>query len=275
MNNGVITSAVSAQDQKAIEQKEQKEAIRTMRALIGKMQGEIKNALPAVLTPERFTRMVLSAISVTPDLAKCTPESFLGAMMGAAQLGLEPNTSLGLCYLLPYNNRKKGVKECQLQIGYRGMIDLAHRSGEVVSIQAEVVYENDLFEMEYGLEPKLRHVPAPGERGQPVRVYAVYKTKSGGFGFGSMTMAECEEFAKKKSKSFDSGPWQTDFEAMCLKTVLKRVLKTAPMKSDFARGIAQDETIKTELSDDMYTVPNEMQYDDQEAEKSAEVTDNA
>lgn len=272
MNNGVITSAVSAQDQKAIDQKE---AIRTMRELIKKMQGEIKNALPAVLTPERFTRMVLSAISVTPELAKCTPESFLGAMMGAAQLGLEPNTNLGLCYLIPYNNYKKGVKECQLQIGYRGMIDLAYRSGEVVSIQAEVVYENDLFEMEYGLEPKLRHVPAPGERGKPVRVYAVYKTKSGGFGFGSMTMAECEEFAKKKSKSFDSGPWQTDFEAMCLKTVLKRVLKTAPMKSDFARGIAQDETIKTELSDDMYTAPNEMQYDDQEAEKSAEVTDNA
>lgn len=259
MNNGTITSAVAAKDQKAVEQKE---AIRTMRALIGKMQGEIKNALPAVLTPERFTRMVLSAISVTPDLAKCTPESFLGAMMGAAQLGLEPNTNLGLCYLIPYNNYKKGVKECQLQIGYRGMIDLAYRSGEVSSIQAEVVYENDLFEMEYGLEPKLRHIPAAGERGRPVRVYAVYKTKSGGFGFGSMTMAECEEFGKKKSKSFDSGPWQTDFEAMCLKTVLKRVLKTAPMKSDFARGIAQDETIKTEISEDMYTVPDETTYDE-------------
>ena len=173
---------------------------------------------------------------------------------------------------------KKGVKECQLQIGYRGMIDLAYRSGEVVSIQAEVVYEHDIFEMEYGLEPKLRHVPASGERGKPVRVYAVYKTKGGGFGFGSMTMAECEEFAKKKSKSYDSGPWQTDFEAMCKKTVLKQVLKTAPMKSDFARGLAQDETIKSEIAEDMYTVPNEMPFDEetQPAEApAAEVTDNA
>ena len=82
-NNGVITSAVNAQDQKAVQQKE---AVRTMRQLIDKMHGEIKNALPSVLTPERFTRMVLSALSTKPELAECTPRSSLAAMMGACIL---------------------------------------------------------------------------------------------------------------------------------------------------------------------------------------------
>lgn len=87
----------------------------TMKAYIAKMGDEIKKALPSVLTPERFTRMVLSAISSTPKLAETTPQSFLGAMMTAAQLGVEPNTPLGQAYLLPYKN--KGVLECQFQLG--------------------------------------------------------------------------------------------------------------------------------------------------------------
>ena len=273
MNNGMITAAVAQQDQKAIQQKEN---VKALRKLFGAMEGEIKKALPSVLTPERFTRLVLSAVSNTPKLADCDSTTFLAAMMQAAVLGVEPNSPLGQAYIIPYENRKKGRLEATFQLGYKGLIDLAYRSGDVVSIQAEVVYEKDFFEMEYGLEPKLRHIPASGERGNPVRVYAVYKTKGGGFGFGSMTIAECEEFAKKKSKSYDSGPWQTDFEEMCKKTVLKKVLKTAPMKSDFARGLAQDETIKSEISEDMYTVPNEMPFDEQQGEEApAEVTSNA
>ena len=82
---------------------------KTMQTYIKSMEGEIKKALPSVITPERFTRMVLSAISVNPKLASCTPSSFLGAMMSAAQLGLEPNTPLGQAYILPYMN--KGVLE--------------------------------------------------------------------------------------------------------------------------------------------------------------------
>ena len=92
-------------------------------------EGEIAKALPSVMTPDRFTRMMLSAVSATPKLAECTPKSFLGAMMNAAQLGLEPNTPLGQAYILPYSN--KGVMEAQFQIGYKGLIDLAYRSGEV------------------------------------------------------------------------------------------------------------------------------------------------
>ena len=94
--------------------------------MVKALEPEIRKALPAVLTPERFTRMALSAINNTPALADCTPMSFIAALMNAAQLGLEPNTPLGQAYLIPYKN--KGVWECQFQLGYKGLIDLAANS---------------------------------------------------------------------------------------------------------------------------------------------------
>ena len=256
--------------QKAPEQK-------TMQQYIKSMEGEIKKALPSVITPERFTRIVLSAISVNPQLGSCTPNSFLGAMMTSAQLGLEVNTPLGQAYVLPYRN--KGVLEAQFQLGYKGLIDLAYRSGEVEVIQAHVVYENDEFTCEYGLEPKLIHKPADHNRGEAIKVYAVFKTKSGGFGFEVMSMDDVRRHAAKYSKAYNSGfsPWKTNFEEMAKKTVLKRVLKYAPLKSDFVRQAVQDETVKNSISEDMYSVPDESIIIDAEPvvdESTGEVIDN-
>lgn len=243
--------ATTIQNQVAKSATEQK----PMQAYIKSMEGEIAKALPTVITPERFTRIVLSAISVNPKLGSCTPQSFLGAMMTSAQLGLEVNTPLGQAYVLPYSN--KGVLEAQFQLGYKGLIDLAYRSGEVEVIQAHVVYENDEFECEYGLNPRLSHKPADHDRGEAVKVYAVFKTKSGGFGFEVMSMDDVRKHASKYSKAYGSAysPWKTNFEEMAKKTVLKRVLKYAPLKSDFVRAAAQDMSIKTQISDDMYDVP--------------------
>lgn len=246
---------------------------KSMQEYIKLMGGEIKKALPSVITAERFTRMTLSAISVNPKLGLCTPKSFLGAMMSAAQLGLEPNTPLGQAYLIPYKN--KGVDEVQFQIGYKGLIDLAYRSGEVELVQAQMVYANDKFECCYGLEPKLVHVPADGERGEAVKVYAMFKTKSGGYGFEVMSIDDVKKHAKRFSQSYSSSysPWTTNFEEMAKKTVLKKVLKYAPMKSDFVRGLVQDETIKSDISEDMYSVPNEVVLDEaqyQEVENGSE-----
>ena len=234
---------------------------KTMQQYIKSMEGEIKKALPSVITPERFTRIVLSAISVNPKLGSCTPASFLGAMMTSAQLGLEVNTPLGQAYVLPYMN--KGVLEAQFLLGYKGLIDLAYRSGEVEVIQAHVVYENDEFTCEYGLDPKLTHKPAEKDRGEPVKVYAVFKTKSGGYGFEVMSMDDVRKHAAKYSKAYGSNysPWKTNFEEMAKKTVLKRVLKYAPLKSDFVRAAVQDEVIKTDIAADMYDVPNETVFD--------------
>lgn len=234
---------------------------KAMQTYIKAMEPAIKKALPSVITPERFTRMVLSALSSTPKLAECSPQSFLAAMMTAAQLGVEPNTALGQAYLLPYRNH--GQMECQFQLGYKGLIDLAYRSGEVSVIQAHTVYENDVFEYELGMDPKLRHVPAKADRGEAVAYYAMFKTKDGGYGFEVMSVDDVQRHAQRYSKSYGSGssPWRSNFDEMAKKTVLKRALKYAPLKSDFVRGVAQDETIKAELSDEMYAVPDETVFE--------------
>lgn len=232
---------------------------KTLNDYIKSMESEISKALPSVITPERFTRMTLTAVRTTPGLASCEPMSFLAAMMSAAQLGLEPNTPLGQAYILPYKNNKKGITEVQFQIGYKGLIDLAYRSGEVELVQAQCVYENDTFECEYGIEPKLKHIPADKNRGELTKVYAMFRTKSGGYGFEVMSIDDIRQHAQKYSKAFGSSysPWKTSFEEMAKKTVLKRVLKYAPLKSDFVRAITQDSTVKNEIDRDMYSVPSE------------------
>lgn len=247
---------------------------KTLSDYIKNMEGEIAKALPSVITPERFTRMTLTAVRTTPGLAECDKMSFLAAMMSAAQLGLEPNTPLGQAYILPFKNNKKGIIEVQFQIGYKGLIDLAYRSGEVELVQAQCVYENDTFECEYGIEPKLKHIPADRNRGELVKVYAMFRTKSGGYGFEVMSVDDIRQHASKYSKAYGSqySPWKTSFEEMAKKTVLKRVLKYAPLKSDFVKAIVQDGTIKNEISEDMYSVPAE-QADIIDTEYSSVVVD--
>ena len=247
--NAVATSAAAS-------------ATKTLQAQINLMQGEIKKALPAVLTPERFTRMVLSAVSANKDLAACETKSFLAAMMQAAQLGLEPNTPLGQAYIIPYRDNKSGTLRAQFQLGYKGMIDLAYRSNQVSVIDAQVVYENDEFDYELGLEPKLKHKPALSNRGKPILYYGMFRTKDGGFGFQVMSYDDIIAHARKFSKAFTSGPWSTNFDEMAKKTVLKKVLKYAPLKSDFLRGISADETVKSTLDPEMFDVPNEVDYAD-------------
>lgn len=236
----------------------------SLKGLIKAMEPEIKKALPSVITPERFTRMVFTALSSTPKLQQCTPQSFLGAMMQAAQLGLEPNTPVGQAYLIPYGN------SCQFQLGYAGLINLAYRSGEIKDIQAHEVCENDEFEYELGLEPKLKHIPAKSNRGPVTMYYAVWHTKTGEYGFEVMSKDDVLEFAQKKSKSFRNGPWQTDFDAMAKKTVLKRALKYAPIATDFVKAVATDETVKSTISASMEYEPDETLTIDAEAVSSGD-----
>ena len=231
----------------------------SLQGLIRAMEPEIKKALPSVITPERFTRMVFTALSSNPQLKECSPQSFLGAMMQAAQLGLEPNTPIGQAYLIPYGN------SCQFQLGYKGLLDLAYRSGEIKDIQAHEVHENDEFEYELGLEPKLKHIPAKSNRGSVTMYYAVWHTKTGGYGFEVMSYEDVLEFAQKKSKSFHNGPWQTDFDSMAKKTVLKQALKYAPIATDFVKAVATDETVKSHISDNMEDEPDETMTIDVEA----------
>lgn len=228
-----------------------KEPPKTINQWLKAYERQIAKALPSVITPERFVRMAMTAQSSNKMLHECDPVSFIGAALTAAQLGLEPNTPLGQAYLIPYRNNSKNIVECQFQIGYKGLLDLANRSGLLKSVSAQVVYENDEFEFEYGLEPKLKHKPAMHDRGAAAWVYAVYHLTNGGYNFEVMSMDDVREFAKAKSKSYNRGPWQTDFEAMAKKTVLKRVLKYAPLKSEVAAAVNNDERkLDIEINDD-------------------------
>lgn len=234
--------------------------------LIRALEPEIKRALPSVLTPERFTRMALNALSNTPKLAECSQMSFIAALMNSAQLGLEPNTPLGQCYLIPFKNNKTKQLECQFQIGYKGMIDLVYRNDSVQTIQAQTVYANDEFQYELGLNPKLHHKPVINDRGEPALFYAYFKLENGGFGFEVMSKDDIIEYANKYSQGINSSysPWKNNFEDMAKKTVIKRVLKYAPLKADDARAIATDGTVKTEIGIDMTEIQGEDVFDNEE-----------
>jgi len=244
-------------------------AQQTMTALVKSMEGQIAKALPSVLTPERFTRMVLTALSTNPALRSCEPKSFLGAMMQAAQLGVEPNTPLGQAYIIPYGG------QAQFQLGVKGLCDLAYRSGEITDISAHEVYENDTFEYELGLTPKLKHIPALTNRGEVILYYAVFHTKSGGYGFEVMSVEDIKKHRDKFSKASKGySPWTSNFNEMAKKTVVKKVLKYAPIKTEFVRGMAADETVKSTIAEDMVDLQDETVID-VTPESTAPATDNS
>lgn len=230
--------------------------------LVRQMEPGIRAALPSTITPERFTRIALSALSSTPKLQECTGHSFLAALMTSAQLGLEPNTPLGQAWLIPYWNGKTNRLECQFQLGYRGLLDLAYRSGQIRTIHTRTVFENDVFEYAYGLDQKLCHIPARQDRGDPTHFYCLVDFENGGRLFDVMTVDEIRAHAQRFSKSYNNGPWQTDFEAMARKTVLKRVLKYAPLAVETMRAITQDGSVREEISDDMSSVVSITEYED-------------
>ena len=246
----------------------------TMMDFIKASQKQITKALPSAITPERFTRICMTAVTQNPDLGLCTPASFAGAMLTAAQLGLEPNTPLGQAYLIPFNNGRTGTKECQFQIGYRGLIELAHRSGDLQSIEAHIVYENDDFEYELGLNPVLKHKPAMENRGAIAWVYAVYKLKSGGYGFEVMSVEDINKHRDRYSQAARRGfsPWNDNWEEMAKKTVIKRVLKYAPMKTEFIRAMVQDDsTLNFEDRGDDFDIVQSPYSEEQIVEAEAEI----
>ncbi len=187
--------------------------------------------------------------------------------MNSAQLGLEPNTPLGQAYLIPYGNK------VQFQIGYKGLIDLAHRSGEFKTVYAKEVYENDEFHFEFGLDPKLEHIPATKDRGDVIFYYAVYRLVNGGFGFEVMSVEDVKKHGEKYSKTYKNGPWQTNFDEMAKKTLIKKVLKYAPIKTDFIRQMQEDTTVKSNIAESMADVENELEYNYVEAEELEVVED--
>ena len=206
-------------------------------------QKQMALAMPKSMTPDRLTRIVMTECRKTPALMKCAPESFYGAVLQCAALGLEPGSALGHCYLLPFGNGKdkSGRPNAQLIIGYRGMIDLARRSGQIVSLQAWTVHAQDTFNYQLGLNPDIEHIPASvADRGPVTHVYAVAKLKGGGVQFEVMSRAEIEKI-RSASKAGNSGTWSRHWDEMAKKTVIRRLFKYLPVSIEAVRAVEIDE----------------------------------
>lgn len=215
----------------------QAKPITSLKDLIEARKGEIARVLPSVLPADQFTRLTLNALMNTKHLAECDMPSFYSAIMTCAQLGLKPNVN-GEGYLLPYFNGKTKRYNCQFIAGYKGLMILARRSGEIASIDAQTVYENDTFDLSYGFEPCLIHKPLlTGDRGAVKGFYAAVLLKDGGKNAYYMSVDDAKKYGTKYSKTFNNGPWQTDFEAMAKKSCLRQVLKYCPTSTDVQQAI--------------------------------------
>lgn len=206
-------------------------------------QDEIAKALPVAMTPERFTRLAVTAVKSSPLLLEAEPVTLLAGVMQCAQLGLEPNTPLQHCWLLPFRNTKKRIVEVQFVLGYRGIIDLAHRSEAILDIAARTVRENDEFEYEYGLDEKLSHKPKlkKSEAGAPIAYYCLANFRGGGHYYVVVDPEEIEEH-RQKSKSPDSPAWKDNYDPMARKTTVRIASAYLPLSSLAAEAIAADES---------------------------------
>ena len=190
---------------------------------------------PKHLTADRMMRVALSELRTNPKLLNCDHASLVNAIVKAGQLGFEIGSGLGHAYLVPYES------EVTLIVGYRGLIALARRSGEIQSLTARVVRERDVFDLEYGLDERLRHVPSTDANPGPVtHAYSIARLKDGGVQYEVMTRSEVESI-RKRSRAGDAGPWVTDWEEMARKTVVRRLFKYLPVSIELADAVAADE----------------------------------
>lgn len=217
-----------------------------------------KNALHAVLpkhvTPDRMLKIALHAIRAVPQLLECTTESLFGAVVQCAQLGLEPNTTLGHAYLIPFRNKRENRTDVQMIIGYKGLLDLARRSGQIISIAAHAVRENDEFEFAYGLTEKLSHRPAMRDRGEIIAFYAVAQLVGGGHAYEVMSREDVDIIKASSQSRGQWGPWKDHYEEMGRKTAIRRLSKYLPLSIEFSTALSIDSKSDTDSPPDLSTV---------------------
>jgi recombination protein RecT len=222
----------------------------TLRELLVSRKHELQAALPRHLTAERMLRLVLTACTKNPKLLDCTQASIYSAVLQAAQLGLEPDL-LGQAYLVPYRNTRKNATECQLIPGYLGLLSLARRSGQIASVEARVVRKGDMFSYVYGLTPRLEHIPDQAAKGALTHAYAIARfLHKGDPSWEVMTKAEVDEH-RARSRAAKEGPWVTDYHAMALKTVLRKLCKLLPSSVELQTAVRLDEAADAGLPQEL------------------------
>jgi len=263
--------------------------VESVRNALHKMIPQFEMVLHGTgIRADRMFRVAMTCIQQTPKLLQCDRTSLFSALMKSAQLGLEPGDALGQAYLIPFNS-KKGM-QVQFIVGYKGLIDLARRSGEVSNIIAKEVCEKDDFKIEWHKSPPFTHgqSTAPdADRGKVIGFWALANFNGGGYHWDFMTVAEVNAIRDKSSgyrsslkyaKRGDGGvitemesPWFNNYIEMGKKTVLRRIAKYLPMSVQ--RAAAYDEMaeagksvkIEGDFTDSIITVEGE----------SEDVTDDA
>lgn len=219
-------------------------------ATLIKNKDQLAMALPKHITPDRMLRLINTVFRHTPKLLECEPQSVFLSIIEACQLGLEPGTPLGHGYLIP--RKLKGQLTCTFMPGYKGLLDLARRSGQIISVEAHVVHANDTFHYEYGTNGHVTHVRAAGrDRGEKIACWAMVKLRGGGVQFDVMTADEIEDLkARIRIQNYLApgaaipGPWShpQDEAEMWKKSVLKRVLKLCPASVEYQYAAEFDST---------------------------------
>lgn len=231
-----------------------RQEVATVKVALEKMRPQLEAALPRHLTADRFMRTVLTAVQNNPKLLECSRTSLFAAIITGAQLGLEADGILGQGFLVPFK------KIVQFIPGYRGLITLARNSGEVTAIQAQPVYERDFFEYQFGLNERLDHIPARGDRGEITFFYAYAKFRDGGYYWDVMSREQVNAIrenssgyiaAKRYAKNgVINSPWATHYDEMGRKTAVRRIAKYLPMDVQRAAFIADSyDTGKTAVID--------------------------
>jgi recombination protein RecT len=204
-----------------------------------------------IVKPETLIRLALYEAN-RPEaswMTKATPESIYASLIVAAQLGLEPSSVRGECYLVPF------AGQCTLMPGYRGLMKLALRSGEVRRISARVVYQGDEFLVKYGTDESIVHDPALGrivpKGDQAPEIVAAYAIAVMANGEKQFDVMDGWELDKHRAASMQSnGPaWKTWPEEMYRKAPVRRLAKYLPLGEDFAKALAIDDLHATGKAD--------------------------
>lgn len=221
------------------------------RKLLEKVSPRLQKSLPSFIPADRFIQTVLTMVNKNPKLLECTQASLFGALFQSATLGVLPDSVLGQAYLIPYNNKRKRIVECQFILGYKGLRELAFRTGQVKRFQSRSVYSNDSFRYAFGLDEVLEHTPSDGDRGELTHVYAVLEFTNGGRMFDVMKKEDVEKI-RLGSPGKDSDPWRKYYSEMAEKTVLRKLSKAAPLSPEFNRAVELDEAADQGRSQDLW-----------------------
>jgi recombination protein RecT len=213
------------------------------RDLLHRYRDRFAKVASANLSADSLLQLGLTAMGRNAELQACTPQSILRALMVANQLGLDPTGVLGQGYLIPYKRTATFIP------GYKGLMDLARRTGIVVGIEAHVVYDHEQFEMSYGIVPVLVHKPVyrgASDAAKAVGAYGIIRLRGDAVPLIEWMSKEDIERIRKRSRAGDSGPWVTDWPQMARKTVLRRVLNYAPVSRETRIAMAVEDRFEDE-----------------------------